>query len=131
MSVQSVLASGRRAALLRMTSTATVHRRTGVMTQDESTGLEVPEWATVYTGPVRFVGGSTHTVTIGGVEFQEATGRVDFPHDTTDLADGDYVEITAGEWAGTVLSIVEAVKGDQRTARRVPVVEVSRPEEWN
>ena len=112
-------------------STATVHRRTGVMTQDESTGLEVPEWATVYTGPVRFVGGSTHTVTIGGVEFQEATGRVDFPHDTTDLADSDYVELTAGEWAGTVLSIVEAVKGDQRTARRVPVVEVSRPEEWD
>lgn len=130
MSVQSVLASGRRTALARMTSTATVRRMTGRTVQDESTGLEVPVWADVYTGPVRFVGGSTRTVTIGGVEFQEATGRVDFPHDTTDLADGDLVDITAGEWAGTVLRIVEAVKGDQRTARRVPVVEVPRPEEW-
>lgn len=120
----------RKEAEARMTSTATVRRKTGVMTQDESTGLEVPEWAEVYTGPMRLVGGATRTVTIGGVEFQEATGRADFPHDATDLADGDLVEITAGEWAGTVLSIVEAVKGDQRTARRVPVVEVSRPEEW-
>ena len=118
-------------ALARMTSTATVRRKTGNDgPQDETTGEQASTWASVYTGPMRFVGGSTRTVTIGGVEFQEATGRADFPHDTTDLADGDLVDITAGEWAGTVLSIVEAVKGDQRTARRVPVVEVARPGEW-
>lgn len=129
--IEATLPQLRAEAEARMTSTATVRRKTGVMVQDESTGLEVPEWADVYTGPMRFVGGATRTVTIGGVEFQEATGRADFPHDTTDLADGDLIDITAGEWAGTVLSIVEAVKGDQRTARRVPVVEVSRPEEWD
>src|SRR5690349_12791389 len=113
-----------------MSSTATVRRKTGVMVQNEETGEEVPEWEDVYTGPFRYVGGQTRTVTIAGIEYQEATGRADFPHDTTDLADNDLIDITAGEWAGTVLSIVEAVKGDQRTARRVPVVEVARPEEW-
>ena len=128
--IDAALPELRAEARARMTSTATVRRKTGLMTQDESTGLEVPEWAAVYAGTMRFVGGSTRTVTIGGVEFQEATGRADFPHDTTDLADGDLVDITAGEWSGPVLRIVEAVKGDQRTARRVPVVEVARPEEW-
>lgn len=118
-------------ALARMTSTATVRRKTDTTAQNESTGLKDPVWTDVHTDePGRFVGGSTRTVTIGGVEFQEATGRYDFRWNLTDLRDNDYIEITAGEWAGTVLSIVEAVKGDQRTARRVPVVEVPRPEEW-
>lgn len=114
-----------------MTSRVTVRRRTGRTAQDEGTGEEVPVWDDVYTAlPFRLVGGSTHTVTIGGVEFQEATGRGDMPADTDDLADGDLIEVTAGEWVGTVLRIVEAVKGDQRTARRVPVAETTRPEEW-
>jgi hypothetical protein len=52
------------------------------------------------------------------------------PWDTTDLADGDYLDVISGEWAESVFRVVEAVKGDQRTARRVPVAEVSRPEEW-
>ncbi len=128
--IESVLPGLRAEARARMTSTATVRRLTGRMVQDEDNGLEVPEWEDVYTGPFRYVGGSTKRVDIAGVEFQEATGRADFPHDTTDLADGDLIEVTAGEWAGTTLHIVEAVKGDQRTARRVPVVEVPRPEEW-
>lgn len=136
MSVASVLASGRRAALARMTSTATVRRPTGRTTQDEATGREVPVWAVVHTDvPFQYAGssngdGGTRRVEVGGVEFQQATGVGKFAHDLTDLADGDHVEITAGEWAGTVLSVVEAVKKDQATARRVPVVEVDRPEEW-
>lgn len=128
--IEAALPTLRAEALGRMTSTCTVRRKTGNMAQDETTGLEVPEWGDVYTGPFRFVGGTTRTVTIAGIEYQEATGRADFPHDTTDLADNDLIDITAGEWVGTVLSIIEAVKGDQRTARRVPVVEVPRPEEW-
>ena len=32
--------------------------------------------------------------------------------------------------SGTVWRVVEAVKGDQRTARRVPIVESARPDEW-
>ena len=132
MSAAGAVARGReaRVRLGMFPSTATVRRTTGRTTQDESTGLEVPVWAVVYSGPCRFVGGATRTVTIAGVEQQVETAEVHFPHDTTDLADGDLVEMTAGEWSGTVLSIVEAVKGDQRTARRVPVVQHDRPSEW-
>lgn len=134
--IDAALPELRAEALARMTSTATVHRRTGVMVQDEDTGLEVPEWTTVYTGPFRLKGKGSRTVTIAGVEYEQATAEGHFVaiDPETDapipLADNDLVEITAGEWAGTVLSIVEAVKGDQRTARRVPVVEEKRPEEW-
>lgn len=131
MSAASAVMAGRAAAEARMSSTVTVRRKTGQTAQDETGGEEVPAWTAVYTGlPFRYVGGATHTVTIGGVEFQEATGRGDMPWDTDDLADSDLIDITAGEWAGTVLRIVEAVKGDQRTARRVPVAETSRPAEW-
>lgn len=104
-------------------------RLTGDTTQVD--GYDVPEWATVHANlPFRLVGGDTRAVTVGGVTFQEATARADFPWDATDLADGDLLDVTSGEWAGSVFRIVEAVKGDQRTARRVPVVEVPRPEEW-
>lgn len=114
-----------------MLSTATVRRKGAEVPQDEDTGLEGSAWADVHTDiRMRLVGGDTRRVTIGGVEFQQATARADFPHDTTDLADGDLIDVTAGEWAGAVFEIVEAVKGDQRTARRVPVREAERPEEW-
>jgi hypothetical protein len=116
----------------RMQSTCTVRRKTGQMVQNETTGEEVPEWEAVHTDlPFRLIHGRSRTVTIGGVEFEEATARGDMPSDTTDLADGDLIEVTAGEWADTVWRIVEAVKGDQMTARRVPVVEVARPSEWD
>lgn len=114
-----------------MASRVAVMRTTGHVLQDESSGLEVPEWAAVYTDlSFRLIGGQSHSVTIGGVEFEEATARGDMPVTTTDLADGDLIEVVSGEWAGAVYRIVEAVKGDQRTARRVPVAEVQRPEEW-
>lgn len=127
--IEAELPRLRAEATARMTSRANVRRATGDTTQVD--GYDVPEWATIHAAiPFRFVGGESRKVTIGGVDFQEATGRGDFPWDTTDLADGDLVEITVGEWAGTVLRIVEAVKGDQRTARRVPVQETVRPGEW-
>lgn len=112
-------------------STVTIHRKTGRVVQDPVTGLEVPGWATPHTAlPFRLVGGTFNKLTIGGVTFDEATARGDFPASTVDLADNDLVEITAGEWAGSVYRVVEAIKGDQRTARRVPVVEAQRPSEW-
>ena len=113
-----------------MTSRVDIYRKTDDTTTDEN-GWEIPVWEVVaYDVPFRLVGGDTRKVTVGGVDFQEATARGDFPWDTFDLADGDYLDITAGEWAGSVFRVVEAVKGDQRTARRVPVAEVPRPEEW-
>ena len=113
-----------------MPSRVDIYRKTDDTTTDEN-GWEIPVWEVVaYDVPFRLVGGDTRKVTVGGVDFQEATARGDFPWDTFDLADGDLVEVVEGEWADSVFRIVEAVKGDQRTARRVPVVEVPRPEEW-
>lgn len=134
--VAAAQADGAALAEARMTSTATVHRRTGRQAQNEDTGEEFPEWEVVYTGPFRLKGKGSRTVTIAGIEYEQATAEGHFvavdaeTGEPIPLADNDYIDITAGEWAGTVLSIVEAVKGDQRTARRVPVVEVARPEEW-
>ena len=99
-------------------------------------GLEVPTWTAVHTDlPFRLAGsstgdGGTHTVTVGGVEFQQATGVGHMPASIADLKDNDLIDVTSGEWAGTVLRVVEATKKDQATARRVPVVEVARPTEW-
>ena len=113
-----------------MPSRVDIYRKTDDTTTDEN-GWEIPVWEVVaYDVPFRLVGGDTRKVTVGGVDFQEATARGDLPWDTADLADDDYLDITAGEWAGSVFRVVEAVKGDQRTARRVPVAEVPRPEEW-
>ena len=113
-----------------MPSRVDIYRKTDDTTEDAN-GWQVPVWEVVaYDVPFRLVGGDTRKVTVGGVDFQEATARGDFPWDTFDLADDDLVEIVEGEWADSVFRIVEAVKGDQRTARRVPVVEVPRPEEW-
>jgi len=113
-----------------MTSRVDVYRKTDETTTDAD-GYEVPVWEPVhYDLPFRLVGGDTRAVTVGGVTFQEATARGDMPWDTTDLADGDYLDVISGEWAESVFRVVEAVKGDQRTARRVPVVEVPRPGEW-
>lgn len=113
-----------------MTSRVDVYRKTDETTTDAD-GYEVPVWEPVhYDLPFRLVGGDTRAVTVGGVTFQEATARGDMPWDTTDLADGDYLDVISGEWAESVFRVVEAVKGDQRTARRVPVAEVPRPGEW-
>lgn len=130
------LARGRAAAESRMTSRVTIRRLTGRMVQNETTGLEVPEWATVATSvPFRLDGGTSgdggsRTESVAGVEFETATALGHLPVATTDLADGDLIEITSGEWPGTVWRVVKAVVGDQKTARRVPIEGVRRPEEW-
>lgn len=133
--IAAALPELRAAAKARMTSTVVIRRLTGKQIQDETTGLQVPEWAIVYTGPFRLAGGSSgdggsRTVSVAGVTYEQATALGHFPHDTYDLADNDLIDVTAGEWAGSVWQIVEATKADQKTARRVPVVEVARPEEW-
>ena len=79
-------------ATARMTSRVNVHRLTGDTTTDPK-GFEVPEWDLIHSAiPFRLVGGDTRKVTIGGVDFQEATARGDFPWDTFDLRDGDHIE---------------------------------------
>lgn len=134
MSREDTLAAGRVAAEQGMTSRAKVRRRTGDTVKVD--GYDVDEWQIVYADlPFRLAAtgtgdGGTRRVSIGGVEFQDATARGDMPASTTDLADDDLIEVMSGEWAGSVWRIVEAVKVDQRTARRAPIVEAARPEEW-
>lgn len=136
MSVGSVLASGRRAAIARMLSTATIRRMTGRMVQDEGTGLEVPEWADVHVDlPCRIAGADrgssqSRTVSVDGGEMQVAARIAHFPHDVEGIADGDLIDVTAGESAGQVLRVIESDWADQQTARRFPVLGAQRPSEW-
>lgn len=117
-----------------MTSTCTVRRITSRTTQDEDTGREVPVWDVVYVGKMR-LGGSRNAATtraesIAGVEVQRALRVAHFPAAVDGLADGDLIDVTAGENAGAVLRIVEADWQDQATARRYPVESTERPREW-
>lgn len=111
-------------------------RKTGDTTTDAN-GYEVPEWATVHADlPFRSDSGGTSDggsrgVSVGGVTFEDATGVGHVPATTTDLADNDLIEVTSGEWAGDVWRVVAATgRFDSKTARRVPIVEDVRPEEW-
>lgn len=133
--IEAALPELRREAESRMTSRVTIMRRTGETTTD-SDGYEVPEWAAVHVDlPFRLGGGSSgdggsRGVTIGSVTFEEATGIGSMPATTVDLEDNDLALLTAGEWAGDVYRVVAAIRYDQKTARRVPIVEERRPEEW-
>lgn len=108
-----------------MLSRCTIRRKTTTTT-----------WSTTYTNlPLRLVvegGGSapSRKVQTAGVEFQVAARVAHLPATTSDIRDGDLIEITAGENAGLVLRVVEATWQDQATARRVPVMATQRPEEW-
>lgn len=122
----------------RMTSTADVRRRTGVMAQDPDTGREYPVWTVVHAAiPLRVSGagkagvGSTVQTSIPGGTVNRALLTAHFPASTTDLRDGDLIEVTAGETAGLVLEILESDPSDQKTARRVSVRSVQRPERWS
>lgn len=130
-----VLPELRAEAESRMTSRCTIHRATGDTTTNAE-GWEVPEWVDTYSDlPIR-LGGSerggagTRTVIIGETEVQLAVRVASLPAATSDLRDGDLIEITEGENIGAVLRIAEASWQDQATARRVPVTETTRPEEW-
>lgn len=135
MSLESALAGGRTAALARMTSTAAIMRDTGTTTTDGN-GYVVPVWATVYASIAFRLGGAyqggsgSRTVRVGTTDMQLALRVGHLPVDTDLLQDGDLIEVTAGECAGLVLKIAEAAFQDQATARRVPVMEIQRPEEW-
>lgn len=136
MSVDSAVYAGRMAAEARMQSRVTVMRKTGDVDPVEDNGYETPEWASVYIDlPFRSTGagtgdGGSRGVEIGGVRFEDATGIGSVPAATLDLQDDDLLLVTSGEWADDVFRVVAAVRYDQKTARRLPIVEEPRPEEW-
>lgn len=118
----------------RMTSRATVYRKGAKAPQSEDDGLEGSAWATVVAdSPFRLKGargaGNSRTTTIGGVEVTLAVREGHFPHGTV-LRDGDLIDVTEGENAGTTWRVVEADAADQQTAYRVPIIATDRPEEW-
>lgn len=129
------LAEHRADAESRMTSRCVIRRDNGLAPQ-QSDGVQPRAWLTVHTdlpcrvsGPSRGAATSRTVSTPGGdVEVPVRTWSV--KHDTTNLEDGDLIEITAGPCAGEVLVIVDASQADQRTAYRVPVIGAHRPEEW-
>lgn len=132
--IDQVLPELRAEADARMASRVRVMRRAGTTTDPD--GYEVPSWTLVHSSlPFRLGSGSngdggSKGVSIGGVTFEDATAVGHMPAGTRDLADDDLIEIVSGEWAGSVFRIVAAVGYDQKTARRVPIVENVRPGEW-
>ena len=105
------------------------------MAQNEDTGAEYPIWTVVAADvPLRLADASnssaTRSTSVPGGELQVARRMAHLPV-VTIPADGDYLEVTAGENAGLVLEVLEADWADQKTARRVPVDAVQRPEEWD
>lgn len=108
-------------------------------TQDETSGLQGDTWVTVYAStPIRIkTPGNAARVanarreTVGGINITQALAQAYMPARVTDLLNDDVIEIVSGEWAGTVWRVLEATVGDQLTSRRVPVLETSRPAEWD
>ena len=126
------LASFQMLANSRMTSRCTIHRATGNLTTNAD-GFEVPEYAAIYTGLACRIdsGSSTGTSTgvdVGGVTYAEATGVAHFPYPSPLLANDDIVLVTTGEWPGACYRIIAAVEYDQKTARRLPIVQEPKPE---
>lgn len=119
-----------------MPGRCTVRRRSGSRLQNEETGKKSPEWLVVHTAlPMRIdftssSDGGSRTERLDGVEVEVATAMGHFPALTADLQDGDLVEVTAGEGAGEVWRIVKVVRGDQKTALRLPIRSTTRPAEW-
>jgi hypothetical protein len=87
-----------------MLSRATVRRKTGATTTDAD-GFEVPALVVAYTDrPCRIAAWPAQPVAVEVAERRRRRGRrsprvAHLPHDT-DLADGDLIEVTAGDWTG-------------------------------
>lgn len=133
------LARGREAAEARMGWSNGNHASDAVVKREDPDnpqvvdGLEVPSWTIVHQLLVGRLDGSdgTRTITIGQTEVQVAVRVWKCPAGTSDLIEGDVLQITAGENAGIFLRVVEAAWEDQAIQRRVPVVETQEPEGWS
>lgn len=125
--IEAILPELRAQAEARMTSRADVYRATGNLVPNPSTGEESPEYETPLTDvPVRITGSNRSRETgPDGAESDEGTREAHFPVGTQ-VRDGDYISLTAGENAGDVWKLVDVARTDQATALRV-VVEAADP----
>lgn len=136
-SVEAALASGRARSVGRAPSVVTVKRKAGNVAQDETSGVEAQTWTVIVdTSPARLAefgagaAGRNRPQRPGGVVWEQADRTLHLPAPLATLHDGDTVNITAGENAGTYWRILEATWADQRTAYRLPVVQIDIPENW-
>lgn len=133
--IEAELPGLRAQAEARMTSTCTIKREGGSTV--DGAGFEVEGWTVIHADlPLRLAGSErggsgTRAVSSGGVDVQLAVRTAHVPATTTGLRDGDVIEVTEGENAGTFLRIIEAASQDQATALRLPVIEAQEPEGWS
>lgn len=117
-------------------SDVTLKRKSGNVTQNETTGVEAQSWTPIGPSPARLSamgskrGAGAKGLTPGGVVWEQADRTLHLPASWTDLKTGDNVEITAGESEGTFWRVLEATRHDQMTAWRVPVLQIDRPKDW-
>lgn len=132
---QAFVDRGRAMAEARMLSECTIRHKTGKTAQNEATGRVEPIWAVVYTGKCRVRGGRSGTgyrvETTPAGERAVGAPEIHLPWDTAGVSDGDLVEITAGDRAGTVWRVLNSDAADQQTAYRLPAEGMHRPEEWS
>lgn len=131
MTYPAALSRGRRRTQrIRMDSRCTIWRDTGVTEQDDATDLEGRVHRAAHRDlPLRIKPGRSRTLILGDAEVEQGLGEAHVPASTADIRDGDLIEVTVGESAGVWLRIVEAVLADGRTARRLPVEQVDRPDD--
>lgn len=112
--------------------TGNIRRRLPDPVRNPTSGLLEDGWDVVHSElPGRLDGAEqSRTETVGNVSTEQSVTLLHLPWNTFDLLDGDLYEITAGDWAGHVVRILETPRRDQKTARRLPVVDEEKPREW-
>lgn len=129
--LQARLERGRAAAEARMLSRCTIRRDAGLAPQDPETGRQPRDWEVIHADlRCRLTGNEARNVAAAGGEVDVPARILRVPWNTTGLADGDLIELTAGDATGLVLRIVEIAGSDQTTELRLPVIGAQRPEEW-
>lgn len=116
-----------------MLDTCVVKYETGVMTQDETTGNETPQYATRFTSPCRVKisaqGLAVQTAEAGGRTVATVVRELHLPIDSPAVVSGDLAVITAVDGSSdptllnAVLRIAGPAPGSQTTARRLQVEE--------
>lgn len=130
MSVEILLASGRRAAERLMVDECVIRRRSGETT-DPNSGVITPTYGELYTGKCRVqqrqAAGQEQNV---GEAFVLVTRyEVQLPMSVTGLAEGDQITITASaldpDLVDRVFTVRDVAAKSHLTARRVGVTEVT------
>ncbi|RCL91797.1 MAG: hypothetical protein DBW62_00645 [Microbacterium sp.] len=133
MSVTDILTEGRELAFSLMTSTVTIRRASG-STRDESTGLNVVTYDTIYdAGParIRFVSADPRKADAAGQRLAEQSPTVSFPITgeyaaaAANIRVDDVGEVTANPDDPAIVGVEFRVAGEHAqthsTARRLPV----------